>query len=119
MAMQHLKTDLEQGRVDLRQGAVWRSDEEERTVLHHSGFKRDFNHPHPDIEINTGGGNVIFNNTGEEVPVIPFDMLLWEATLQETRRVRCLKLDCERLRVANFADLKKTPSHRYDCRRVS
>jgi FkbM family methyltransferase len=95
MAMQHLKTDIEQGRVNLRQGAVWRSDEEERAVLHHSGFKRDFNHPHPDIEINTGGGNVIFNNTGEEVPVIPFDMLLWEATLQETRRVRCLKLDCE------------------------
>jgi FkbM family methyltransferase len=94
MAVQHLKTGLGQGRVDLRWGAVWRSDEE-RTVLHHSGFKHGFNHPHPGIEINTGAGNVIFNETGEEVPTIPFDELLWEATQQGARRVRCLKLDCE------------------------
>ena len=94
MAVQHLKTGLEQGRVDLRWGAVWRSDEAS-TVLYHSGFKRGFNHPHPGIDINTGAGNVIFGGTGEEVPTIPFDELLWEVTQQGERRVRCLKIDCE------------------------
>jgi FkbM family methyltransferase len=93
MAVQHLKTELEQGRVDLRWGAVWRSDER-RTVLYHSGYKRGFDHPHQGIEINTGAGHV-FGQIGKEVPVISFDTLLWEATLQGTRRVRFLKLDCE------------------------
>ena len=94
LAVQHLKAGLEQGRVEVRWGAVWRSDEE-RTILYHSGFKRGFDHPHPDIEINTGAGNVIFHQIGEEVPTIPFDELLWEATQQGNRRVRCLKIDCE------------------------
>ncbi|GER88923.1 hypothetical protein KDW_30850 [Dictyobacter vulcani] len=94
MAKQHLEQFIQQGRVLLQQGAVWRSDEK-RAMLHHSGYKCGFDHPHPGIEVNTGAGNVLFGQTGEEVPVIPFDALVWEATQQGTRRVRCLKLDCE------------------------
>lgn len=93
LALQHLEKYIGQGRVDLRRGAVWRSDTK-TAVLYHSGYKRGFDHPHPGIEVNTGAGNV-FQTQGEEVPVIPFDTLIWEATQRGTRRIRCLKLDCE------------------------
>lgn len=92
-AAHHLANAIARRAVDLRQGAVWRSDEK-RTVLYHSGYKHGFDHPHQGIEINTGAGHVL-GLAGEEVPVIPFDSLIWEATQQGTRRVRFLKLDCE------------------------
>ena len=94
LAVQHLQAGIEQGYVHLRWGAVWRSDEE-GSILHHSGFKHGFDHPHPGVYFNTGAGNVVFNQTGVEVPAIPFDELLWEATQQGNRQVRCLKIDCE------------------------
>ena len=94
LAVQHLAEGVRQGRVDLRRGAVWRSDED-TPIVHHSGFKKGFNHPHPGIDTNTGAGNVLFCDEGEDVPTIPFDDLLMEATHQGTRRVTWLKIDCE------------------------
>jgi FkbM family methyltransferase len=94
IAAMHLKAYIDQGVVDLRWGAVWRSDVTEQ-YLHHSGYNRNFDHPVEGIEINTGAGDVLWQTHGQKVPVIPFDELILQATQQGQKRIRLLKMDSE------------------------
>ena len=72
------------GRVRLRNKAVWRSDE---TV-----DKLTFT-PSTD-EANTAGGNV-WSDGAVEVDAVPFDEVMKEVTDGGDKRVRMLKVDCE------------------------
>jgi FkbM family methyltransferase len=72
-------------RVQLHQQAVFRSDR--RVRLYHSGYNGE--------GINTGGGNVMWATTGEEMDVVAFDDVLRRITQDGRQRVRLLKIDCE------------------------
>src|SRR5260370_13960292 len=101
--------------VDLRWGAVWRSDGTEQ-FLYQSEYYPAFDSPwecsdnrgtrpddrtsdFPYVEgmINTGAVNVLWQTEGKgkKVPVILFDELILQATKQGQKRIRLLKIDCE------------------------
>lgn len=94
IAAMHLKEYIDQGIVDLRWGAVWRSDVTKQ-FLYHSGYNRKFDHPVEGIEINTGAGDVLWQTHGQKVPVIPFDEMILQTTQQGQKRIRLLKMDSE------------------------
>jgi FkbM family methyltransferase len=71
-------------RVRLANVAAWRSDQGPTTLVFH-----------PPDAVNTGGGNVGWADAGREVPAVPFDDLVRQATDGGRRRVRFLKIDCE------------------------
>jgi FkbM family methyltransferase len=94
LAARHLAPDIECGRVQLLQAAVWRSDPND-DELRFDGY-----HPFPRSYaamqgiVNTGNGSVIWG-VGEPVAKVALDDLVDSLTDQEHRRVRLLKLDCE------------------------
>lgn len=82
-AQQHLADHIENDRLDLRWGAVWRSDGHHDTV-----FYGDFPMIGDDI-LNTGNVEVSTTNNGHATPVIALDDLIAD------QNIRLLKLDCE------------------------
>jgi len=73
------------GRVTPIQKAIWRSDRPANTLKFFSS---------PDA-VNTGGGNVVWDEGEQEVEAIPFDDAILDATRGGKERVRLLKIDCE------------------------
>src|SRR5260370_20405420 len=72
-------------RVHLYHKAVWRSDRTGDTLFH-GGYGGD----------NTGGGSILYNTTGDKLDVIAFDEIIRDVTKEGQKRVRLLKIDCER-----------------------
>ena len=95
LATRHLQPFLSIKHVTLLHGAVWRSDPN-NDELRFDGY-----HPFPQSFagmtgiLNTGCGSVLWG-VGEIVPKIAFDALLDQITEQGAKRVRLLKLDCDR-----------------------
>lgn len=90
LACQNLSTYMDTGRAELILAAAWRSDKND-DVLYHSGYTRFPNH---DL-LNTGGGDVLWNDQGESLPKVAFDDLLLTLTNHGEQNIRLLKLDCE------------------------
>jgi FkbM family methyltransferase len=88
IARRNLKTFLDEGRISLTHGAVWRSDCNE-DVLYFQGY------PTMGGRINTGGGRVLDKAGGCPVKKINFDAFLLDITATGKKKVRFLKLDCE------------------------
>jgi FkbM family methyltransferase len=94
IASENLKESIEQGHVQLVNGAVWRSDPND-DELRFDGY-----HPFPKSYegmegiINTGNGSVIWG-TGVPVAKFAFDEIMDYVTNKGEKRVRLLKLDCE------------------------
>jgi FkbM family methyltransferase len=94
IAAENLKESIEQGHVQLVNGAVWRSDPND-DELRFDGY-----HPFPKSYegmegiINTGNGSVIWG-TGVPVAKFAFDEIMDYVTNRGEKRVRLLKLDCE------------------------
>lgn len=72
-------------RVTLRPQAAWRSDRPATTL--HFFPTRD--------GVNTGGGNVVWDEGEQVVEAVPFDDVIREITRDGKERVRFLKIDCE------------------------
>jgi len=83
LAQNHLSEYIEDGRVDLHWGAVWRSDAHDDS-LHYGNFSII-----SDNISNTGNVNVQTIDNGKSTPVIALDDLIAE------HQIRLLKLDCE------------------------
>ncbi len=83
LAQQHLTDYIESGKLDLRWGAVWRSDEHPDRL-----FYGDFPTIGDDLW-NTGNVEVHTSNNGHMTPVISLDDLIAD------EYIRLLKLDCE------------------------
>jgi FkbM family methyltransferase len=94
IAAENLRPQLENGRVQLIRGAVWRSDGN-TDQLCFDGY-HVFTESYPGLEgiINTGNGSVVWG-AGEPVAAIAFDEIVDRATNHGAHRVRLLKLDCE------------------------
>jgi FkbM family methyltransferase len=94
IAAEALKPHIDEGCLQLEQGAVWRSDPNS-DELRFDGY-----HPFPKSFtgmqgiLNTGSGSVIWGR-GEPVEKIAFDGIVDRATAGGARRVRLVKLDCE------------------------
>jgi FkbM family methyltransferase len=94
LAAEHLRPYVDNGFVQLRQQAVWRSDPND-DELRFDGY-----HPFPQSfkgmegVINTGDGSVVWGE-GEPVAKAAFDDVVDRVTNRGERRVRLLKLDCE------------------------
>ncbi|MBV9689727.1 MAG: FkbM family methyltransferase [Ktedonobacteraceae bacterium] len=94
LAAEHLKEYIDQERVFLIWGAVWRSDRSGE-ILYHSGHSEQFDWQTGGTLVNTGGGSVTWQARGEAIPVLPFDRLILQATEGGQKRIRLLKIDCE------------------------
>lgn len=81
-AQQHLSEYIKDGRLDLRFGAVWRSDDN-----HDSLFYGDFSMT-GDLS-NTGNTEVHITHNGQPTPKLALDDLIAQ------HHIRLLKLDCE------------------------
>src|SRR6185295_8079913 len=94
LAAEHLRPDIENGRVQLVRGAAWRSDRN-TDALRFDGYHA-FTESYPDLKgiINTGNGSVVWGG-GEPVAKVAFDEIVDLVTNRGERRVRLLKLDCE------------------------
>jgi FkbM family methyltransferase len=73
-------------RVHCYNQAVFRSDRA-GDKLFHSGYMTS--------GLNTGGGNVFWATSGDEMAVVAFDDVLRRITENGKRRVKLLKIDCE------------------------
>ena len=82
-AQHHLKDYINDGRLDLRWGAVWRSDNSHDTVTY-----GDFSIL-ADNKINTGNVEVYATTDGQTIPQFSLDELI------TNHHIRLLKLDCE------------------------
>lgn len=76
--------------VHLHNIAVWRSDRKQASVFF-SGYKYEA----AAGIVNTGGGDVLFADSGPPVPAIAFDDVIDAASDGGTRRIRLVKFDCE------------------------
>ena len=94
LAAEHLRPEIENGRVELVRGAVWRSDRN-ADALRFDGY-HVFTDSYLGLEgiLNTGNGSVVWGG-GEPVAKIAFDEIVDRLTNRGGRRVRLLKLDCE------------------------
>lgn len=94
IAAQHLRPDIESGRVQLVRGAAWRSDRN-TDELRFDGYHL-FTESYPGLEgiLNTGNGSVVWGS-GEPVAKIAFDEIVDLVTNRGEHPVRLLKLDCE------------------------
>jgi FkbM family methyltransferase len=92
-AREHLKPYLECGRVQLTEGAAWRSDanDDELRFDGYQVFPPSFG---LGGILNTGGGSVMWG-AGEPVAKVALDDVIDLVTSHGERRVRLLKLDCE------------------------
>jgi FkbM family methyltransferase len=94
IALENLRDYVEQSRVTIEHGAVWRSDPNDDVLLF------DGYHPFPksfagtEGILNTANGSVIWG-VGERVPKIAFDELVDQLPNAGEKRIRLLKLDCE------------------------
>jgi FkbM family methyltransferase len=93
-ARENLQPYIEQGYVQLMEGAVWRSDpnDDELRVDGYHVFPPSF----AGLAgiLNTGGGSVMWG-VGDPVAKLALDDVIDLVTRQGERRVRLLKLDCE------------------------
>ena len=90
LAKQNLQAYEAEGRVDIRQAAVWRSD-----VVNEILFQHHFEEATNQKLINTGNSFVSSKRGAFQVDAIGLDALLMELSEQETKRIRMLKIDCE------------------------
>ena len=86
LARQHLEEYITDNRLDLRWGAVWRSDEND-DALHHSHFTQVI-----DGRLNTGHVTITVVDHGQSIPKLGLDDLIEQYIPQ---RIRLLKMDCE------------------------
>lgn len=93
-AAEHLRPYIDNGYVQLREQAVWRSDSND-DELRFDGY-HDFPKSFKGMEgvLNTADGSVMWGE-GEPVSKVAFDDVVDLVTSGGERRVRLLKLDCE------------------------
>lgn len=72
-------------RVHLYHKAVWRSDQAVDCLYYTPSLNPK----------NTGGGNVLWGETGQGIPTLAFDDVLRQLTQNGRKRVRMVKIDCE------------------------
>ena len=94
IASRNLRPLIQGDRVQLRHGAVWRSDDN-RDELCIGGYPLVQEDPRHGTFVNTGGGEINSNGTGIPTPRIAFDTLIDRVSQGGQRRIRLLKLDCE------------------------
>jgi FkbM family methyltransferase len=94
VARQNLQPFIDQGKVVVIHGALWRSDPND-DVLYFDRYPHLAGFPGGKGLINTGGGGVMWPTGETVVPKIAFDSFLLEITGNGAHRVRLLKLDCE------------------------
>lgn len=82
-AQQHLTEYIEDGKLNLQWGAVWRSDDHE-DMLYYGDFPMI-----ADGLSNTGNVEVHINHKGQPTPALALDNIIAH------HRIRLLKLDCE------------------------
>jgi FkbM family methyltransferase len=72
-------------RVRVQHKAVWRSDRPVEALYFTSS----------EDKANTGGGNVVWADSGPAIPAVALDDVIREVTKNGKKRVRLLKIDCE------------------------